>query len=42
MTEEILPITRDIYEHHSGETGMQKFGEVVETYADGRRDVYCL
>ena len=37
-----LPVSRDVYEHHSGETGMQKFGEVIETYADGRREVCGL
>ena len=42
MTEKLLPITRDVYEHHSGDNGNNKFGEVVEMYADGSREVCCL
>jgi hypothetical protein len=42
ITEKLLPSSRDVYEHHSGETDSQKYGEVIETYRDGRRESYCL
>jgi hypothetical protein len=42
MTDKLLPVRRDVYEHHSGDTESQKFGEVIETYADGRRETCCL
>ena len=37
-----LPVSRDVYEHHSGELGNNKFGEVIETYRDGSHTACCL
>jgi hypothetical protein len=42
MTDKLLPVSHDVYEHHSGENGNNKFGEVIETYDDGRREVCGL
>ena len=38
----MLPVSRDVYEHRSGELGNNKFGEVIETYRDGSHTACCL